>query len=71
MSTDDEVDALLLRLRPILARLRQDGFESVEIALDSFESGMGGVLKVQIPCKNPKRTFPEAAFRTERFNEIG
>lgn len=68
--SDEEAEELLRRLRPILVRLRQDGIESVEMALDSFEADMGGVLKLQVPCRSRKRTIPEAAFQTERYVDI-
>lgn len=69
--SEEEADEFLARLRPLLLRLRQDSNESLDFALASYESDMGGVLKIQMPCRAHKRTLPEAAFRTERYDEIG
>ena len=68
---EEAIDSMLARFRTLLVRFRADGLDSIDLALDSFENDMGGVLKIQIPCKQRKRTIPEAAFRTERYDEIG
>jgi hypothetical protein len=66
-----DLDDLARRFRDIiLTRLRDDGLDSVAKSIDSAETDMGGVLRMQFPCKSRKRTIPEAGFATERFLDL-
>lgn len=58
------------RFAALVPRMREETKRALREFFDGADDETGGTVVMSAPCKSKKRDLPEAAFRSERWNEL-